>query len=295
MPPRVILLLFLLNLAWALNVVLSKVAVEDLGMPPIFLAAVRSAIVMLALLPLLRPLPKRLPMVLAVGLAITGGSFGLLFVGLQTASPSSAGIVSLLGAPATVFFAILILGERIKWFRAGGIALTLVGVAIAVSSPSGMESLDGLGWIALSALIGAFGAVFVKRLEIDSIRLQAWAAVASVILLAPVSAVTETGQWASLTVDPLGAAGIFLFASIVVSVGANTAYFRLFQRYPAEEVVPFTLLHPLFTVILGIWLTGDPAGPRLLAGGVIALLGVAIIVLRPSQAMSKRFLVRPRL
>ena len=42
MPARTILLLILVNLLWALNVVVSKVAVDDLGMPPLFYAALRA-------------------------------------------------------------------------------------------------------------------------------------------------------------------------------------------------------------------------------------------------------------
>ena len=106
---RAILILIACNIVWALNVVVSKIAVDDLAMPPLFYAALRSLLVMVALFPFLRKVPANLWRVLLVGPAISGGSFGLLFVGLQTASPSAAGIVSLAGAPLTVLFAILFL------------------------------------------------------------------------------------------------------------------------------------------------------------------------------------------
>ena len=37
-------------LVWALNTIVSKVAVSDLGLPPLFYATLRSAVVALALL-----------------------------------------------------------------------------------------------------------------------------------------------------------------------------------------------------------------------------------------------------
>ena len=80
MPAPTIALLILVNLLWALNVVVSKVAVDDLGMPPIFYAALRSLLTVLVLVQLLRPLPKNWPMVAAVGLAIGGGSFALFAI-----------------------------------------------------------------------------------------------------------------------------------------------------------------------------------------------------------------------
>lgn len=107
------------NIVWALNVVVSKIAVSDLDTPPLFYALLRSIIVALALFPLLRPVPKELGKVMLIGLAISGGSFALLFMGLATASPSAAGVVSLSGAPMTVLFAILFLGAHPLETRTG--------------------------------------------------------------------------------------------------------------------------------------------------------------------------------
>lgn len=76
---------------------------------------------------------------------------------------------------------------------------------------------------------------------------------------------------------------------------AHSAYFRLLQRYNANQVVPLTLVSPLLTVAFGAWITGDDVDAKLVIGGLIALAGVAIIVLRPSETFTKRLLVRGRL
>ena len=94
MRPSTLLVLLICNLLWGSNVIVSKLVVDDLGIPPLFYAFARSAIVVIALSPLLLRVPSRLPLVLAIGLAINGGSFALLFMGLETASPSAAAIVS---------------------------------------------------------------------------------------------------------------------------------------------------------------------------------------------------------
>ncbi|WP_247715156.1 DMT family transporter [Qipengyuania mesophila] len=282
------------NIVWALNVVVSKIAIADLGAPPLFYALLRSVIVALVLVPLLRPLPAKLWQVLLIGLAISGGSFALLFMGLATASPSAAGVVSLTGAPMTVLFAILFLGERVRWRRGMGIGLAFGGVLFAMAGDNQMETSTGLLLVFVSALVGALGSVFVKRLELPSIRLQAWAAVASIAVLLPLTATMEGGQVASLSNAPLELIACLFFASVVVSVGAHTAYYRLLQEHDANLIVPLTLFTPILTIVFGAWLTGDAIGGRLLVGGAIALLGVAIIVLRPSATFTRRFLVRPR-
>ncbi len=281
------------NLAWAMNVVVSKIAVSTLGVPPLFYTVMRSATVLAVLFPLLlRGVPARLPLVLLIGFAITGGSFGLQFVGLQTASPSMVGIVNLSGAPLTVLFAILFLGEEVRWRRGLGMALALGGVGLAIGAPSGANDPVGLSFAFAGVLIGAFASVFVKRLDIGAVSLQAWAGLASLGVMLPATVLLESGQMQSVSAAPLAVAGCVLFAGVIVSVGAHSAYFRLFQAHDANLIVPLTLLTPLLTIAFGTWLTGDEIGWPLIIGGALALIGVAIIVIRPSRNIFKPQLVR---
>lgn len=289
-----ILVLLGCNLLWALNVVVSKLVVTDLAVPPLFYAFARAVVVVIALAPVLRRVPAHLPRVLLIGFAINGGSFALLFSGLQTATPSSAAIVSLSGAPMTVLFAIAFLGERVHWRRTVGILMTLAGVAIAIGSPAALGATGGLLLVFASAVVGALGSVFFKRIDIAPLALQAWAGVASAVLLLPLTLGMEHGELAAIAVAPLEFGAALLFAGLVVSVGAHTAYFRILQNHDANLVVPFTLLTPLLTMALGALITGDTIGTSLLAGGGLAMLGVTIIVLRPSRNLFKPLLVRPR-
>ena len=68
MPARALFVMMLCNVVWALNVVVGKVAIVDLGSPPLFYALLRSVIVAAVLVPLLRPLPAEV--------AGTGGRAG---------------------------------------------------------------------------------------------------------------------------------------------------------------------------------------------------------------------------
>ena len=282
-------------LVWALNTIVSKIAVSDLGVPPLFYATLRSAVVALALLPWLRPLPDRFLFVAAIALSVSGGSFALLFIGLTDASPSAAGIVSLTGAPLTVLFAIILLREKVHWRRALGIALTFVGVGIAVASPSGWQSSFGLLFVGASSVLGALGSVGLKRILLEPLRMQAWAGAVSAIVLLPLSLALEHGQVAAVGAQPWGALGAVLFSGLVVSVGAHTLYFRLLAEHDVNLIAPLTLMTPVFTVLLGVWLTGDQVGPTLVAGALFAAAGVLVIVLRPGRNYLKAMLVRTRL
>ena len=290
-----ILILMACNVVWALNVVVSKLVVTDLDVPPLFYALARSLVAVVFLFPLLLKIPQKLVQVLLVGLAIGGGSFALFFMGLKTATPSAAGIVNLSSAPMTVLFAILFLGEKIKWKRALGIVLTLVGVGIAMGSPSAMGSIVGLLLVFAAAVIGALGSVFFKRLEIGALDMQAWAGLASAIVLVPASLATETSQIGSILAAPWEFAAALFFAGVIVSIGAHTAYYKILQDEDANLVVPLTLLTPLLTIAMGATITGDEIGWPMIFGSLLAMVGVAIIVLRPSATMFKPTILRPRL
>jgi O-acetylserine/cysteine efflux transporter len=61
----------------------------------------------------------------------------------------------------------------------------------------------------------------------------------------------------------------------------------LVQRHEANLIAALTLMTPLMTIGLGVALLGDPFGPRMVLGTVLALSGVLIIALRGNQVMPK--------
>jgi len=297
MPLRSFLLFAAICLVWAMNMVVSRVMVEDLAVPPLFYAALRSGLGAVVLLPWLRPVPANLLKVLLVTFATSGGAFALLFMGLRTTSPSAASVIGLSAAPLTVLFAVLFLGERVHWRRAVGIALAFTGVVVAVADPAGWRggAGEGLLLVLASAVVGALGAVFIKQLPLSPLRLQAWGTLGSVTMLLPLSLVLEDTPVAASLAAGWELVAALLFSGLVVSVGAHTLYFRMLQRFDANLVAPLTLMTPVFTIVLGVVITGDAVSLRLLAGGAIAAAGVLVILVRPSRALFKPLLVRPRL
>ncbi len=85
---RHLALMVLICAVWGMNNVVSKVVVSDFAVPPLFYAVARSAVILVAVAPWLLPIPKPAWRTGLVSLLLGGGSFALLFIGLQTASPS---------------------------------------------------------------------------------------------------------------------------------------------------------------------------------------------------------------
>jgi O-acetylserine/cysteine efflux transporter len=288
-------LLALVCFVWASNNIVSKYVVSHLGLPPLFYAAVRFAVVALATVPWLWPMPKPRGRLVAVALLMGGGNFALIFIGLKYATPSSVAVVSQLGVPITTLLSVMMLGEQIRWRRAVGIALTFAGVVTVMWSSTGVQASAGLFYVVAGAVASSLGAVMMKQIEgVKPLQFQAWVGFCSVWPLAALSAVLEPGQvQAGLAAGwPFVAAA--LYSGLVVSVGAHTGYYFLIGRYEANLISPLTLMTPLATIALGVAIFADPFGARMMAGSVLALSGVLIIALRRNRVMPLLLAIRNR-
>jgi drug/metabolite transporter (DMT)-like permease len=288
--------LVLICVLWALNTVLSKVVITQMGVPPMSYALVRFALVALIVLPWLLPMPKPRLRLLLVALLMGGGNFVFLFLGLQTASPSGVAIVSQLGVPMTTILSVMILGETIRWRRGIGIVLTFIGAMTVIWDPTGVPISTGLLLIAAAAFLGSLGAVLMKQMDgIKPLQFQAWVGASSILPLLLVSALFEQNQLELMIDAGWPFLGALIFSALAVSVWGHTAYFGLIQKYEANLIAPLTLMTPLFTIGLGVLLTQDHFDLRMAIGSAIALLGVLIIALRPNRMMSLADLLRSRL
>lgn len=284
MKPRDFLLLVLVCLIWASNNILSKIVVSQWHIPPLFFTSVRFLIVVLVTLPWLLPAPRPAWRILAIGFFMGAGNFGLMFVALYWVSPSEAAIVVQASVPMTTLLSIVILGERIRWRRGLGTSLALAGVLIVVWQP-GFRVSTGMVFLLGSALFGSLGAVMMKQMDaISPLRFQAWVGLVGLVVLAPASALIEPGA-----IDAAMATGWpfvigVCYAALITSVFAHTAYYHLIGRYEANLIAPLTLLTPLATIGLGVWITNDRLDAKMIAGSLIALGGVLIIALRNRRA-----------
>ncbi len=281
---RDFLLLVAICLIWAVNNVVSKLVVATWQVPPLFYASLRFAIVLLATLPWLLPMPRPTWRILAVGLLMGGGTFALLFVGLQTVTPSAAAVVAQAGVPMTTLLSIVMLNERIHWRRGLGITLTLIGVLLVVWEP-GFAVSAGMLLVLGGAFSGSLGAVLMKQMdEIAPLRFQAWVGLTGFIVLTPLTILLEHDGWSHAGATGLPFVGALLFSALVVSVIAHTGYYVLIQRYEANLLALLTLITPLATIGLGVMITGDRLDTRMIAGSAIALIGVLTVAVRRTNA-----------
>lgn len=295
MPLRDFALIVLVCLVWATNNIVSKFVVSVMDVPPLFYAAVRFAVVAAVVFPWLRPAPRPLWRLIVVSLLMGGASFAFTFMGLKASTPSAAAVVMQLGVPMTTLLSVLMLGERVRWRRGLGIALTFAGVLVVMWNPEGIKLSGGLVYIAVAGFFGALGAVMMKQMEgVKPLQFQAWVGLSSFIPLALASALFEPGQMQAGLAAGWPFAAAVAFSALVVSVLGHTTYYGLIQRHEANLIAPLTLITPLATIGLGVLITHDPFGWRMAVGALVALSGVLIIALRPNQVMPMLLAIRNR-
>jgi drug/metabolite transporter (DMT)-like permease len=292
MTPRDFSLLILTCVLWATHTIVSKVVVSGMEVPPLFYAAIRYGLVAVVALPWLLPVPRPAWRILCVGFLMGGGGFALFFLGIKTATPSSAAIVGQLSLPLTVLLSIVMLGETITVRRGLGVVLTFLGGVIVMWNPANGFSLSGgLLLILGSALAASLAAVMMKQIDdVRPLQFQAWVGAASVVPLVMLSAAFETDQYSLALAAGWPFVMAVLFSALIVSMLAHTIYYGLIRIYPANLIAPLIILSPLLTVIMGIFITQDAFDLRMTLGTIIALAGLTIITVRrnPAAAVTAR-------
>ena len=277
-------LLFVVCLVWALNLVIMRWTISVADVPPVFFAGVRLGLVGLVLSPFLFPAPRQIGLMFLIAMGMGAVQFGLLFLGLANASASAAAVIGQLGVPITTIFSMMFLGEQIGWRRGLGIVMSFAGVMIIAIEPEGFSLTLGLIFLILAAVSSSAASVLMKRIEpMSAMKLQAWVGMFSVIPLMAMSFATETGQVeAVLSGDPLIYAST-AFAVLAVSIFGHGTFYRMIKKYDVTLISPLTLMTPIWGVVLGILLLGEPLTAKLIIGAAVALGGVGVIMMRRNR------------
>ncbi len=293
MKPLHLAFLLLINLVWALNMVAMKEAVTLV--PPVLATALRFAIVLAACAMALRLVPGRMRLVLATA-AVTGAlQFGLISASYHVATNLSAlAIAAQAGVPLSLLLAVLVDGERIAWRRTLGILLAMGGVGLIAFDPRiANERLAVLLVVGASACWAVGNLLFKRLAGVPIATLFAWQGLVSLPLLVLASALFEPGAIARLPAMPVAGLLWIAYTAIAASLVGHAGMSWLLQRYPVSTITPLTLATPLLSVAVVTLVYGTPITPGMVAGGLMTLLGVAIIALRSARSMPAPLPARP--
>jgi drug/metabolite transporter (DMT)-like permease len=282
--PGAVALMLILCLSWGFNQIAVKLALPDI--PPMLQATFRSAGALPVLLLIARLRGVKLftrDGTLGAGLfagVLFGFEFVLIYRGLLLTSASRA-VVFLYTAP---FFVALgsyqFLGERLRPWQWGGLALSFAGVALAIGVPQ--PDVDarmllgdllivggGVMWAATTLVVQATPLLrappekalgYQVALSIPILGLAAW-----------ISGETLT------RVPGLLALSLMAYQAIWVVGLTYLAWFALVRTFSASKLSAFTFITPLFGVVAGYFIMHDTLTLAFAAAAVLVISGLYLV------------------
>lgn len=274
----------LVDLMFALNVVAMKVVVDAAA--PLLAVALRMGVVFLLCAVAFRLVPGRNRVLMLYGL-LNGGLFPLL-LNLALSMTTNVGVLAIAGqlsVPFALLLGAVLFGEKLSPRKAMGVALAFAGVAVLVIDPHVEGQLSALLVMALAAMTWGGGALVQRRLGgISVMNIQAWNGLTGAVMVAPFALWLEPQALGRLGHVHWDAIGWFAFSCVGSTVVGQGALAWLLQRYPVSAVMPLMLASPVMATILSSLYFGTRITPIMILGGLIALVGVAIVSLTKDKA-----------
>jgi len=211
----------------------------------------------------------------AIGLALP---FALIAEALTVIDASTAAILNALSPLWATIFAALWIRDPITPAKMAGIALCLAGTAVLVGwTPAPIthrELIAASMSVAATALYG-FTIVFTK------VRLKGaspMATSAATLLFAALALAPFTPLDRDLHAVPAMAWWALAGLAIVSTTVAFIFYYRLIADVGPVKAITVTLLVPVFGMVWGVLLLGEPVTAGRLAGCAIILFGCSLIL-----------------
>jgi len=278
MPRRHVVIALVVAVCWAVNFVVIDIGLDSF--PPLLFAALRFG---LTAFPAIFFVPRpdvRWRVVIAVGLFIGVGQFGVLFVAMNTGLPAGlASVIAPLQPVFTIPLAVLALGERPSLRQVAGVSLAVAGLATIAFGRADGVPLRAVALGVASAASWACGNVVTRAARPQRpFALLVWSSLAAPAPLLGLSLVFEgVGRWQDAA-SSANASGIVALAYVVVVstfFGYGTWYW-LMSRYQASTVAPFTLLVPIVGIVTAWLVRGEHPSWGELLGSLVVLIGLGL-------------------
>jgi len=281
------LLFLILGFMWGSSYLFIKIGVEEGGLPPLTLVALRLAVgfVILATVVALarEPLPREprmyghLVVMAVINIVLP---FWLITWAEQSVDSSLASILNgTVPLFVIVIAALFLRDEPITVNRVVGLLVGFVGVVILTSRGLGTIGQSNLaGEIALigSAISYAAGNVYARR-NVQGLRpmIPAVFQVGFALLITTVLAFAfERPLELRLNREAIVAV---VWLGVLGSAFAYLLYFRLLKRWGATRTSMVAYLLPVFGIVLGFLVLSEPIDGRLLLGTALVIGGVALV------------------
>jgi len=279
MTPRDILAALVAAIVLGLAFIAIKIGVREA--PPLLLTALRFVFAAFPAILFVKPPRAPVAMVVAYGLLIGVGQFGLLFLAIGLGMPVGlASLVIQLQAFVTVLLAWVALGERPSAVQMTGAGVALLGVAAIGATRLGGASFGPFLMVIGAAFCWGAGNLISKLAgKIDMFAFVVWSSLAAPIPLLALSLLFEGDRTLPALAHP---SWVLALCVAALAYGGTIVGFGLWSRllahYSAASVAPFALLIPVVGMIAGWLVFGEPLGTFELLGAALVMAGLTFNV-----------------
>ena len=218
-----------------------------------------------------------------LGLLLPLGGNGLVTLAERDVASGIAALVIAV-VPLWVVIYRAVTGDRPSRTTLIGVLLGFVGIAV-LANPHGSAQIVGLIFLIASSVLWSFGSFVQGRLDLprDPFVVTAWEmsmgglALLLVGLLRgevgdqPISGITTEGWLA------------FGYLTIFGSLLGFTCYVWVLHNAPISLAATYAYVNPAVAVLLGGLIVGEPVTARVVAGGAVVLVAVALVVASESR------------
>jgi len=277
-----VLIAILVAVIWGMGFVVAKAGMEHFS--PILLMALRFACTTLCLIWFFRPPLKLFKRLFWIALISAALQYSLTFTGVQGIDASTSALLIQLEVPFGLITAWLVLGERISIKQAVGMLIAFVGAILIIGEPKLSNDLVSVFLVISGAFTWAVGQVMIKKLgKVGGFMLISGIALLATPQLFIASFLLESNQLEQITTAPLEAWLAVAYLGLIMTALAYALWYRLLGTYSVNQVMPYLLLLPLTSVAGGIFFLGESLTLKITIGGLLALIGVAVITIQRSS------------
>lgn len=287
MPVKHILFTIFVCLIWGVNFAVMKIGL--LRLDPYLFGFVRFSIVLLILLPWLKVVPGSMIKLFLLGNLIGGFQFALVFLGMDlTDHVSAMSVIVQMNIPITLILAHFVLGERMSYWRTGGVIVAFAGVVIITLEPEILEEGVVVLIILAATVLYSIGVIVMRKVTaVPVFQTQAWVSFYSVPVFIIMTLIFEENQFAQIkNIDFVGISMV-LYTSILSTIVGYGGINYLLRQYPVTFISPFMVSVPVFATISSVVFLGEVLSTKFIIGTAVTMSGLSIIHYRDWQLKRK--------
>ena len=269
---------------WGMGFVIAKAGMSHFS--PIFLMALRFLFTTLCLVWFFPPPRSMWRSLFLIALISAAVQYSLTFTGVSGIDASTASLLVQLEVPFGLLLAWIWLGDRVSLRQALGVIVAFLGAMLIVGEPKLSNDLLYAFLVIGGAFSWAVGQIMIKKLgNPGGFALISGVAVFATPQLFVASFLFESGQWEQVkTASTPAWASVIYLGGIMTALG-YALWYRLIGLYNVNQVMPFLLLLPVIAVLGGIVFLGESLTLKIAIGGVLAVVGVALITIQRAQTL----------